>query len=230
MKAGPLALWALLLSGTAAADPRPAVVELFTSQGCSSCPPAEALLEETAERQNIVALAFHVDYWDRFGWHDRFASPEATARQRTYQRRLGLSTIYTPQMVVDGHTDVVGTDRQGLKEALAEPRDGVPLSLANDGRFIVARIGPGKSSGDLVFIAYARSAETAVARGENAGHTLREFNIVRSAHPIGHWDGRPVELRIDRQSLPGDATTGALLIQEDDQGPILAAATTSLKP
>ena len=110
----------------ARAAERPIVVELFTSEGCSSCPPADALLGELATRPNVLALSFHVDYWDRLGWKDPFSSPEATARQQHYARLLGLDTVYTPQIVVDGSWEAVGSDQAAVERALDQARRSRP--------------------------------------------------------------------------------------------------------
>src|SRR6266436_6799791 len=115
------------------AGERPTVVELFTSEGCSSCPPADALLAELAGRPEVLALSFHVDYWDRLGWKDPFSSPAATARQHRYARLLGLATVYTPQIVVDGRWQAVGSERGDVERALdlaRRNRDRVPVALA----------------------------------------------------------------------------------------------------
>src|SRR5271170_5028525 len=107
----------------------PAVVELFTSQGCSSCPPADALLGELSQTPNVIALAFHVDYWDSIGWRDRFAIPNAVERQRRYVESLGLSSAFTPQVVVDGRGSFVGSDKRRILSAMLEPRDTIPIEL-----------------------------------------------------------------------------------------------------
>src|SRR5271167_1683708 len=130
-----LSLGLAVTSGPARADERPIVVELFTSEGCSSCPPADALLAELAGRPDVLALSFHVDYWDRLGWKDPFSSPDATRRQHGYADLLGLATVYTPQMVVDGRWQAVGSDRSEVERALGSARrsrDGVPVALAVD--------------------------------------------------------------------------------------------------
>src|SRR5215471_15651099 len=114
---------------------RPIMVELFTSEGCSSCPPADALLAELATRPALLALSFHVDYWDRLGWKDPFSSAAATRRQDRYARLLGLAAVYTPQIVVDGHWQAIGSDRDAVAQALAEARQAaaaVPMTLALD--------------------------------------------------------------------------------------------------
>src|SRR5271166_4312736 len=114
-----LALCLTIGIAAARAGERPVVVELFTSEGCSSCPPADALLAELADRAEVLALSFHVDYWDRLGWKDPFSSAAATARQRQYANLLGIDTVYTPQIVVDGHWQAVGSDRNAVEHAIA---------------------------------------------------------------------------------------------------------------
>src|SRR5271169_1453212 len=140
-----LSLGLAVTIGSAHADERPIVVELFTSEGCSSCPPADALLAELAGRPDVLALSFHVDYWDRLGWKDPYSSPDATRRQHGYADLLGLSTVYTPQMVVDGRWQAVGSDRSEVDRAFATAqrnREEVPVALVVDhGRAQIA-LGP----------------------------------------------------------------------------------------
>src|SRR5271169_3536328 len=128
------------------AGERPTVVELFTSEGCSSCPPADALLAELAGRPDVLALSFHVDYWDRLGWKDPFSSPDATRRQHGYADLLGLATVYTPQIVVDGRWQAVGSDRGEVEHALdlaRRDRQEVPITLALDHGQAQIKLGPG---------------------------------------------------------------------------------------
>jgi hypothetical protein len=176
------------------AGERPIVVELFTSEGCSSCPPADALLAELAGRQDVLALSFHVDYWDRLGWKDPFSSPEATRRQHGYAELLGLATVYTPQMVVDGRWQAVGSDRSEVEQALGSARrsrDGVPIALAVDhGRAQITLEQSGNGFvADLLLIGFDRQHVTAVSRGENGGRTLSHVDVVRSIEQIGQFDG-----------------------------------------
>ena len=178
------------------ASRRPVVAELFTSEGCSSCPPAEALLTELARRApGVLALAFHVTYWDGLGWPDRFALPAATVRQRSYAARLHLDTVYTPQLIVDGVTDVVGSDRAAVDAALAaaRPRPAVPVTLLRIPGGVRFIAGGGDGSGELVLIGFDSRHATTVARGENAGRTLVETNVVRSVAALGSWSGSAVE-------------------------------------
>lgn len=185
-----------------AATPRPVVIELFTSQGCSSCPPADALLRELATHPQVLPLAFHVTYWDRLGWKDPFSLERATERQKTYAASLRLETIYTPQAVVDGRIDVVGSDRAGVARALraaaaAQPPGPDVLVTEADGRLGIA-IGAGEGQGRVLLVGYDHEHQTHVGRGENAGATLAEANIVRSFAEIGHWGGKTLMLAAPR--------------------------------
>lgn len=226
---------AVAMVGTAAhADPRPRVVELFTSQGCSSCPPADALLGELARRDDVIALAFHVDYWNNLGWEDHFSSAAATERQTAYARFMKLDSIYTPQMVIDGTSDVVGSRRSAVLALLQGMRDGIGVKAARDGDNLVVEIGPAQENatvktGDVVLVAYSETAETKVPRGENAGRTLREYNIVRGFWKLGSWSGASETLRFDASKLPADATRIALLVQASGQGAIIGAAAQPIR-
>jgi hypothetical protein len=176
------------------AGERPIVVELFTSEGCSSCPPADGLLAELAGRPDVLALSFHVDYWDRLGWKDPFSSPDATRRQHGYADLLGLATVYTPQMVVDGRWQAVGSDRNEVEQALGSARrirDGVPVAVAVDHGRVRVTLGQGGDgvAGNLLLIGFDRRHVTAVSRGENGGRTLSHVDVVRSIEEIGQFDG-----------------------------------------
>lgn len=222
---------ALLVAGTAlAADSRPAVVELYTSQGCSSCPPADALLGELAHRDDVLALAFHVDYWDDLGWRDRFELPVATLRQRQYARQLGSASVYTPQMVVDGTADLVGGDAAGVARLIAAPRATVPVQISASGgelRVSVAAAS-GMPAAEVTLLSYLPQAQTAIGRGENAGRALREYNIVRSCATLGRWQGAAAEWRVRVADLPADARAVAVLVQQPGPGAIIGAAQLAL--
>lgn len=194
------AIAASALPGGARAADRPVVVELFTSQGCSSCPPAEAFLLDLAEeRDDVIALAFHVDYWDRLGWKDPFSSPAATQRQRTYAAQLGRRNIYTPQMVVDGRADVIGSNRAGVRSAIAEAEkslESVPIVIRRtDGKAEVT-VGAGSGAGTVWLFGYDARRQTAVRRGENAGRTIEQANLVRAIVPAAAWAGEPVTVSV----------------------------------
>jgi hypothetical protein len=209
----------------------PAVVELYTSQGCSSCPPADALLGELSQMPNVLALAFHVDYWDSIGWRDHFALPTAVRRQQQYVETLGLSSAFTPQVVVDGRSSFVGSDKRRILAAIAEPLNTIPISV-EVARGVLTVSVPERQDReryDVNLIAYLPQADTNVERGENSGRTLREFNIVRQFRSLGVWNGRESVFRAPVDSFPADATRVAVLLQRDQQGPIVGSATALLR-
>lgn len=209
---------ALAAGGRARAAEAPVVLELFTSQGCSSCPPADALLGELARQPNVVALAFHVDYWNRLGWPDPFASRTWTDRQRMYARTLGTE-VYTPALVVNGSGMVVGSNRREVARAMREAADlKLDLSLRRVGATLEARIGAGLPEGTEVTLAVIDpERETVVRAGENGGRTLREFRIVRALHPV--------VAPSDLASLPPiPRNQAAVLLARDPRGRVLGAA------
>jgi hypothetical protein len=228
-----VAMPSLLPAVMSAASPpavRPTVVELFTSQGCSSCPPAEALLGELKSRPNVLALAFHVTYWDDLGWADRFALPYSDQRQSRYARSLRLSSVFTPQVIIDGRQSLVGSDRVGILPEIGGERSGVGISIAASSAELQIDVAAAASAagGDVLLLALLPEAQTAIGRGENGGRTLREFNIVRASFALGTWDGSARHYALKRASLPPDATTVAVVVQQSDQRSILGAATYSL--
>jgi hypothetical protein len=215
----------------AVAQSRPTVVELFTSQGCSSCPPADTYLGRLSERRDVLALAFHVDYWNSPQWRDRFSLPVSTARQDRYVRNLGKSAEYTPQFIVDGRTELLGARAALSEQALAEPKPGVALSLAEESGVLRIDVGaaPGHSSAcEVILVSYLRHASSAVAGGENSGRMLEDFNVVRSLRVLGSWRGQSGHFDVPVGSLPADATAVAVLLQATGQGPILGAASHPL--
>jgi hypothetical protein len=221
----------LCIAATAHAQSRSAVIELFTSEGCSSCPPAEAYIGELARRSDVLALSFHVDYWDDLGWRDRFALGQAAERQRTYARVLRRSSVYTPQVVIDGRDDYVGSDRTAIGNSLSRNRTGVPVGISVRGGEVRVEVGAQEKvpTSDVVLVAYLRTAVSAIGRGENAGRTLEEFNIVRAIHTLGRWEGREQSFEAPLSSLPPDATDVAVLVQPTGQAPIIGAAARSLR-
>jgi hypothetical protein len=224
-------LIACTLSGglvTAAdADTRPVVVELFTSEGCSSCPPAEAILNELAHRSDVLPLSFHVDYWDGLGWRDRYSLARATERQRGYARTVGRSSVYTPQAIVDGSRDIVGSQRDAVMQAVSGRREGVATSVSVSGGTIHIHVGAAvdAASADVLLVGYLREASVHIGRGENAGRTVKESNIVLALHGLGRWNGKPCDFQLSAGSLPANVTDIAVLIQSAGQGSILGAVT-----
>jgi hypothetical protein len=208
------------------AGERPIVVELFTSEGCSSCPPADALLAELAGRPDVLALSFHVDYWDRLGWKDPFSSPDATRRQHGYADLLGLATVYTPQMVVDGGWQAVGSDRGEVEQALGSARrnhDDVPIALAVDHGQAQITLGQGGDgvAATLLLVGFDRRHVTAVSRGENSGRTLSHIDVVRSIDEVAQFDGRARALKVPIR-VPCDRV--AAILQAGD-GRVIGVAT-----
>lgn len=213
------------------AQPRPVVVELFTSQGCSSCPPADAYLGKLSTRSDVLALAFHVGYWDDLGWRDRFALAQSVERQNIYARNLHRSSVYTPQLVVDGREDDFRSDGKAVARALNENRDAVPVGVSVHDSQIQVEIGaqPRATPCEVIMVAYLRHAVSNIGRGENAGRTLEEFNIVRDIRTLGAWKGETQSFRVSVSSLPSDATDVAVLVQLIGQASIVAAGAHALR-
>ena len=210
----------------------PAVVELYTSQGCSSCPPADRVLGELSMMPNVIALAFHVDYWDNIGWRDHYSIPNAVERQHRYVEALGLRSAFTPQAVVDGRSSFVGSDKRGILDALADPiGETVPVSLEVSHGVLTVGVPErqDRKSYQVFVAAYLPQASTPVGRGENSGRTLQEFNIVRQFRSIGTWSGHAAVFRTSVESFPADASRVAVLLQSDGQGPIAGSAAIALR-
>ncbi|MEJ0038976.1 MAG: DUF1223 domain-containing protein [Gammaproteobacteria bacterium] len=221
------ALTTLLASAAFGASPRPAIVELYTSEGCSSCPPAEALVERLSKQPGVLPLAFHVDYWDQLGWHDRFSMKEATQRQQDLAHALGLATIGTPQLVVDGRHAVWGVDTDNLTRVLKTPRSDVPLSLERSGQNLIVRTPArdGRDVYDIYVVGYLPQAVTRIGRGENAGRTLTEVNVVRYIRKIGQSSSSAGEWKFPLASLPSDASHVVVFLQKPGNGAIVGAQT-----
>lgn len=235
MRSPQIAFLALLLSASAssAMDRPRGVVELFTSQGCSSCPPADRIIGELARDPSLVVLSLPVDYWDYIGWKDTLASPQCTARQKGYAAARGDSQVYTPQAVIDGLTHVVGADRDALLRNIAEDRSAkgaltvdVSAKFA-DGKATV-EVGAGAKSPATVWLMEVEPAATvAVGRGENAGRTLTYTNVVRRMTRLGAYSGAPAHFETSAQPTP-DARYVALVQAgaAERPGAILGAAMT----
>lgn len=202
----------------------PVVVELYTSQGCSACPPADALMNELAGEDGVIALALHVDYWDYIGWKDTFANPAHTQRQKAYARAAGEKMVYTPQMVVNGRERIVGVDAAGLARILKAEGEGSgpALAMTRAGTRIKVRAEPATiPPGSVVqVVRYIPLASVQIERGENAGRTILYSNVVTSWQAVAEWDGRsPLDLVTD---VPAEMGV-AVLLQAPGPGPILAA-------
>jgi hypothetical protein len=236
MKALSLAIAGMLAAVWAADTPARAgertltVVELFTSQGCSSCPPAEAFLGKLSKRPDILALEIHVDYWDYIGWKDPFATAASTERQRRYNKRLGRGYVYTPQVVVDGVAEGVGSDKQALLNAIETARKpgrkqvDVRVATTGKGRLTVEL--PAGEQGtlyDVLLVGFDELHQTKVLKGENIGKTLNNYNVVREFQRVGFWSGQPATIELPK--LDADAMRSwAVIVQAEDAGEILGAA------
>jgi hypothetical protein len=209
-----------LMSSPVTADTRPVVVELFTSQSCSSCPPADALLGELARRGDVVALGFHISYWDGPGWKDPFSSQSSTDRQRAYARLFGLGQVYTPQMVVDGAREMVGSDRNEVLAAVrdAQPETIAPVTFAADRRSVAIGVGDGR--GSVLLVLFAQKRTTRVAGGENARRTLEDANGVEMLASLGSWNGAALSFAIE----PPAAGEGVAVLVQAPDGRMLGAA------
>ncbi len=218
---------AALMVGQAMAQDDPVVVELFTSQGCSSCPPADAFLHELADRDDVVALAMHVDYWDYIGWKDSFASPDNTKRQRAYARAGSRRMIYTPQMIINGQQHVVGNRPRDVIDLINDHKaapSAVDLALTRSGDTVVITADTAEPMTERLvvqLVRYRPSSTVDIKRGENAGRTLSYANVVTELSVLGEWDTRqPLSLEAEAK---GDAPI-VVLMQQRDFGPITAVA------
>lgn len=206
----------------------PWAVELFTSQGCSSCPPADAYLGALAKRLDIVALSYHVDYWDYIGWKDAFATRATTNRQRAYARVLKQRYVYTPEMVVEGIGHDTGRERAGIERLLAEAqrrstkRATPELSRTQVGALTVklAAFPLEGAPADVTLAIYDRRHSTPVASGENQGRMLENFNVVRRLEMLSRWNGAAASWTIEDAGLqPG--LGAAVIVQRADHGPVI---------
>ena len=225
------ALIALLQSAPVQAQSGPVVVELFTSQGCSSCPPADALMQKLATRKDVIALALHVDYWDYIGWKDEYADPSFTLRQKAYAQAGGRKMIYTPQMVVNGQEDVVGAHAMEILDLIAKHQAQPPVvrvDLGLSGDTLTIQLDPvavASNAGplDVQLVRYTPLRMAHITRGELAGHDLEYANIVDDWTVVGQWDG----LGATEMQVKIDGTRPAVvLVQGTGHGAIVAAAST----
>ncbi|MBV2361260.1 DUF1223 domain-containing protein [Thalassococcus sp. CAU 1522] len=210
----------------AKAQANPVVVELFTSQGCSSCPPADEILGSLADRDDVIPLALHVDYWDYIGWKDSFAQPGFTKRQKGYAQTGGRRSIYTPQMVINGQEDVVGSHPMKVADLIQKHRESpkkAAVTLERRGNSLVIRA---KANGqiapcDIHLVRYKPSESVKIRRGENAGQTLAYSHIVKDWSVVGRWDGA-LDFETTVQINGSDPVV--VLVQTPRYGPIIAAA------
>lgn len=223
------AVWVAVLAaaaGPAGAGERGVLVELFTSQGCSACPPADRMLAELAGREGVIALALHVDYWDYIGWKDIFAQPQFTARQKAYARANHSRSVFTPQIIVGGQDRVMGAKAMKVMDLIrahAQASSPVSVGLAREGGTLSVTLATERAVGpaDVQLVRYRPAATVHIKRGENAGRTLDYANIVTDWKPLGRWDGSaPLRLSVD---VEGDRPI-VVVVQKAGHGPVLAAA------
>jgi hypothetical protein len=209
-------------------------VELFTSQGCSSCPAADAMLSQLATDDDLIAISLSVDYWDYLGWKDTLAQAKFSDRQKAYSKSLGDGMVYTPQMVINGRAHVNGSDEAKIKRAIDKTSDAFTASLvpvrmsAVNGR-VVVEVGTEqetKAKDATVWLAViSKAVEVPITRGENKGKTIIYSNVVRELMPIGTWNGKQIIVQLERDTfMHSQAERCAVLVQQGKGGPIVGAA------
>jgi len=231
-----LALAANIVAAPARASEPPVVVELFTSQGCVACPPADTVLYELAKDENILALSWAVDYWDYLGWQDTFGSPQNTARQENYNKEFGQKGVYTPQMIIDGQLQAVGSRREevlALVDKMRAEPDLARVALSGDRTQLEVSVeGPAPKVEAVIRLIWYNSEETVYIRnGDNRGKSLRYTNVVRGSTIMGQWDGTKVTLPVDLGPIiESGADCVAIIVQDGEFGPILGAAKLVFEP
>ncbi len=210
------------------------VVELFSSQGCSSCPPADRLLTELRSKPGVLALSYHVDYWDYLGWKDTLGSAEFSQRQYDYAKARGDMDVYTPQMIINGGKPMVGSQRSEVYAVLEQSRQSpwpVAMGVAEDGKNIMidcgAFTGDGEAPGEatLWLMPYLGEARVAIERGENSGAEIAYNNVVRKMIPAATWTGKASRMALPKDGLmPPDCTSCVAMLQEGKLGRVLGAA------
>ena len=213
----------------------PVVVELFTSQGCNSCPPADAFLGKLAGRPGIIALSYHVDYWNYLGWRDPYSTKAATKRQKAYRWAMHTSMIYTPQMVVDGRYEGVGSRATRIERLVATARAKVEMAsvvLSRSGDMLKATLGalPKAGHSDIWLVFFDKERTTKIRGGELGGKTLTYHNVVRDFRVVGMYEGKEATLTLPARDSSGVARWGAaVLIQKPNGGPIVGAGAVTGK-
>ncbi len=223
------------------ADPR-AVVELFTSQGCSSCPPADKIVGELAKDPSVIALSMPIDYWDYLGWKDTLADARFSARQKAYSQMRGDREVYTPQVVVNGSVHVIGSDRAGIESAIGSTRKAdsvmsVPVTMTLAGKQITVSVaasskGPAAMHGEVWICSISRAIPISIGRGENSGRQLTYYNVVRNLLKVGDWNGSSGSWTVPLENISREGVDGAVVYvqdgSQDKPGAMLGAAYTSL--
>jgi hypothetical protein len=217
------------------ADPR-AVVELFTSQGCSSCPPADKIVGELAKDPDVIAISEPIHYWDYLGWKDTLADPRFSARQKAYSAMRGDRDVYTPQVIVNGTAQVIGSDLSSIQHAIDETsRNGVmsvPVSMTLSGKQINVSVSASKvagiTHGEVWICSISKAVPISISRGENRGQEITYHNVVRNLVKIGDWNGTPASWSVPLENVMRDGVDGAVVFVQDGRfdrpGPMLGAA------
>ena len=223
------------------ADPR-AVVELFTSQGCSSCPPADKIIGELAKDPSVIALSMPIDYWDYLGWKDTLADARFSARQKAYSQMRGDREVYTPQVVVNGSVHVIGSDRAGIESAIGSTRKAdsvmsVPVTMTLAGKQITVSVaasskGPAAMHGEVWICSIAKAIPISIGRGENRGRELTYYNVVRNLLKVGDWNGSSGSWTVPLENISFEGVDAAVVYVQDGNrdkpGAMLGAAYRSL--
>ncbi|MDF2366372.1 thioredoxin family protein [Sneathiella sp.] len=203
------------------------VVELYTSQGCSSCPPADELLGDLIKDEKVMGLSFAVTYWDYIGWKDIFGSAANDDRQVEYRGRFNSRYVYTPQMVVGGKAHVVGSDRSSVNALIEKHTDhakNLPLEWAFNGDILDVNLPAGSGAATIWLVDIDRIKDVDIRRGENTGRIITYHNVVRKIRSLGEWSGDAKTISLDLNEMRTEGRDGcALIIQQEGYGPILAA-------
>lgn len=224
------------------ADPR-AVVELFTSQGCSSCPPADRIIGELAKDPSIIALSMPIDYWDYLGWKDTLADPRFSARQKAYSQMRGDREVYTPQVVVNGSAQVIGSDRAGIERAMGDTEKlkgvmSVPVSMTLVDKQINVSVaasskGPAVAHGEVWICSISKAVPISIGRGENSGRQITYYNVVRNLLKVGDWNGSAGSWTVPLENVSREGVDAAVVYVQDGNrdrpGAMLGAAYSSLR-
>jgi hypothetical protein len=223
------------------ADPR-TVIELFTSQGCSSCPPADKIVGELAKDPNVIALSMPIDYWDYLGWKDTLADSRFSARQKAYSHVRGDRNLYTPQMIVNGSAQVIGSDRAAIDGAIkntskAEGVMSVPVTMTLSGKLLNVSVEASKVSatgrGEVWLCSVSRAVPISIGRGENRGQQITYYNVVRNIVKVGDWNGGAGNWTVPLENISRDGVDAAVVYVQDGNreqpGPMLGAAITALR-
>jgi len=223
------------------ADPR-AVVELFTSQGCSSCPPADKIIGELAKDPSIIAMSMPIDYWDYLGWKDTLADSRFSARQKAYSRVRGDRDVYTPQAVINGSMHVIGSDRASIENAIGATRKengvmSVPVTMTQSGKQLTVSVAaankaPLAQHAEVWLCSISKAIPISIGRGENRGKELTYYNVVRNLMKVGDWNGNSGSWTVPLDNVEHEGVDAAVAIVQDGSrdrpGPMLGAAYTQL--